>query len=91
MQKAPERDLEDAILRDIEQCLLEMGAGFTFVSRQKRLQIDDDDFYIDLPDFPQIDIETRKPHLGTWIKNQTGLVMLTAAQSPAFRTELCCR
>jgi predicted nuclease of restriction endonuclease-like (RecB) superfamily len=43
-----ERDLEDAILRDIERFLLEMGAGFTFVSRQKRLQIDDDDFYIDL-------------------------------------------
>ena len=43
-----ERDLEDAILRDIEKFLLEMGAGFTFVSRQKRLQIDDDDFYIDL-------------------------------------------
>ena len=37
----------DAILRDIEKFLLEMGAGFTFVSRQKRLQIDDD-FYIDL-------------------------------------------
>lgn len=43
-----ERGLEDAILRDIEKFLLEMGAGFTFVSRQKRLQIDDDDFYIDL-------------------------------------------
>jgi len=43
-----ENDLEDAILRDIEKFLLEMGAGFTFVSRQKRLQIDDDDFYIDL-------------------------------------------
>lgn len=43
-----ESDLEDAILRDIEKFLLEMGAGFTFVSRQKRLQIDDDDFYIDL-------------------------------------------
>ena len=43
-----ERDLEDAILREIERFLLEMGAGFTFVSRQKRLQIDDDDFYIDL-------------------------------------------
>ncbi|HRW65390.1 MAG TPA: PDDEXK nuclease domain-containing protein [Candidatus Competibacter sp.] len=28
--------------------LLELGAGFTFVARQKRLQIDDDDFYIDL-------------------------------------------
>lgn len=43
-----ERDLEDAILREIEQFLLELGAGFTFVARQKRVQIDDDDFYIDL-------------------------------------------
>ena len=43
-----EKDLEDAILREIEQFLLEMGAGFTFVARQKRLQIDNDDFYIDL-------------------------------------------
>ncbi|MDP2312856.1 MAG: PDDEXK nuclease domain-containing protein [Pseudomonadota bacterium] len=43
-----ERDLEDAILRDIEQFLLEMGAGFTFVARQKRIQVDEDDFYIDL-------------------------------------------
>jgi hypothetical protein len=43
-----EIDLEDAILRDIEQFLLELGAGFTFVARQKRLQIDNDDFYIDL-------------------------------------------
>jgi predicted nuclease of restriction endonuclease-like (RecB) superfamily len=43
-----ERDLEDAILREMEQFLLELGAGFTFVSRQKRLQIDDDDFYLDL-------------------------------------------
>ncbi|MBV8047321.1 MAG: DUF1016 family protein [Paludibacterium sp.] len=43
-----EKDLEDAILREIEQFLLELGAGFTFVARQKRIQIDDDDFYIDL-------------------------------------------
>lgn len=43
-----EKDLEDAILRDIEQFLLEMGAGFTFIARQKRVQIDEDDFYIDL-------------------------------------------
>jgi len=32
----------------MEQFLLEMGTGFTFVARQKRLQIDNDDFYIDL-------------------------------------------
>jgi predicted nuclease of restriction endonuclease-like (RecB) superfamily len=43
-----EKDLEDAILREMEQFLLELGAGFTFVARQKRLQIDNDDFYIDL-------------------------------------------
>jgi predicted nuclease of restriction endonuclease-like (RecB) superfamily len=43
-----ERDLEQSILREIELFLLEMGAGFTFVERQKRIQIDSDDFYIDL-------------------------------------------
>lgn len=43
-----EKDLEDAILRELENFLLELGAGFTFVARQKRIQIDHDDFYIDL-------------------------------------------
>lgn len=43
-----EKDLEDAILREIEQFLLELGAGFTFIARQKRIHIDNDDFYIDL-------------------------------------------
>ncbi|MDI9394127.1 MAG: PDDEXK nuclease domain-containing protein [Euryarchaeota archaeon] len=43
-----EKDLEDAILRELESFLLELGAGFAFVARQKRIQIDDDDFYIDL-------------------------------------------
>ncbi len=43
-----ERDLEDAILRELEGFLLELGAGFSFVARQKRIQLDGDDFYIDL-------------------------------------------
>lgn len=43
-----EKDLEDAILRELENFLLELGAGFSFVARQKRIQIDNDDFYIDL-------------------------------------------
>ena len=43
-----ERDLEDAILRDLESFLLEMGSGFSFVARQKRIQLDGEDFYIDL-------------------------------------------
>jgi len=43
-----ERDLEDAILRELEQFLLELGYGFAFMARQKRIQIDNDDYYIDL-------------------------------------------
>jgi len=43
-----EKDIEDAILREIETFLLEMGAGFTFVARQKRIQVDNDDHHIDL-------------------------------------------
>lgn len=43
-----ERDLESAILRDMERFLLELGAGFTFVARQKRISVGADDFYLDL-------------------------------------------
>lgn len=43
-----ERDLETAILRDMERFLLELGAGFTFVARQKRVSVGPDDFYLDL-------------------------------------------
>jgi predicted nuclease of restriction endonuclease-like (RecB) superfamily len=43
-----EKDLEAAILREIESFLLELGAGFAFVARQKRITLDGDDYYIDL-------------------------------------------
>lgn len=43
-----EKDLEDAILRELEQFILELGAGFSFIARQKRIQVDSDDYYIDL-------------------------------------------
>lgn len=43
-----ERDLETAILREIEKFLLELGTHFTFVARQKRIVIDGEDFYLDL-------------------------------------------
>lgn len=43
-----EKDLEDAILRELENFLLELGDGFTFQARQYRMQIDTDDFYLDL-------------------------------------------
>ena len=43
-----EKDLETAILREMEQFILELGAGFSFVARQKRIVIDGEDFYLDL-------------------------------------------
>jgi len=43
-----ERDLETAILRELERFLLELGAGFAFIARQKRIIIDGEDYYIDL-------------------------------------------
>ena len=43
-----ERDLETAILREIEGVLLELGTGFAFVARQKRMSIGKDDFHLDL-------------------------------------------
>ena len=43
-----EKDIEDAILRELENFLLELDNGFSFIARQKRLQIGEDDFYIDL-------------------------------------------
>lgn len=43
-----EGDLEAAIIREMESFLLELGVGFTFVARQKRIQIDDEDFHLDL-------------------------------------------
>ncbi|QSR84363.1 YhcG family protein [Methylacidimicrobium sp. B4] len=43
-----EKDLEAAILREMESFLLEMGSGFCFVERQKRISVGKDDFYLDL-------------------------------------------
>ena len=43
-----ERDLEAAILRDIERFLLELGTDFGFLARQKRMTIGGQDFYLDL-------------------------------------------
>jgi predicted nuclease of restriction endonuclease-like (RecB) superfamily len=43
-----EKDLEAAIPREIEAFILELGVGFTFVARQKRITIDTEDYSIDL-------------------------------------------
>ncbi|MBW2637154.1 MAG: YhcG family protein, partial [Deltaproteobacteria bacterium] len=43
-----EKDLEAAILREMEAFILELGVGFSFIARQKRITVDGDDFYLDL-------------------------------------------
>lgn len=43
-----EKDVEDAIIRELELFLLELGVGFSFVERQKRIIVDDEDFHLDL-------------------------------------------
>ncbi len=43
-----EKDLESGIITHLQEFLLELGNGFSFVARQKRIHLDGDDFFIDL-------------------------------------------
>jgi predicted nuclease of restriction endonuclease-like (RecB) superfamily len=43
-----EKDLESAIIEHLQEFLLELGNGFAFIARQKRIHLDGDDFFIDL-------------------------------------------
>ena len=43
-----EKDLEAAILQEIEKFILEFGTSFSFLARQKRITIDNEDYYLDL-------------------------------------------
>ncbi|GHT39574.1 DUF1016 domain-containing protein [Bacteroidia bacterium] len=62
-----EKDLESALISNLQAFLLELGNGFSFVARQKRLQIEDDEFFADLVFYNRllrcfviIDIKTHK-------------------------------
>ncbi|MBV4359976.1 PDDEXK nuclease domain-containing protein [Pinibacter aurantiacus] len=43
-----EKDLESAIITHLQEFLLEIGNGFAFIARQKRIHLEGDDFFIDL-------------------------------------------
>ena len=45
---AAERDLETALVNELQAFLLRLGDGFAFIGRQYHFQVDDDDFYTDL-------------------------------------------
>ena len=49
-----EKDLETAIITHLQDFLLEIGNGFSFVARQKRIHIDGDEFFIDLVFFNRL-------------------------------------
>lgn len=43
-----ENDIEKGLISNLEDFLLELGAGFCFMARQKRMRFEDEDFYVDL-------------------------------------------
>jgi hypothetical protein len=43
-----ESDLETAILRELERFIIELGSDFAFLARQKRITVDNTDYYLDL-------------------------------------------
>ena len=45
-----EKDLESAIIAELTQFIIEFGSDFAFLSRQKRITIDNKDYYIEYPD-----------------------------------------
>ncbi|MCU0434017.1 MAG: PDDEXK nuclease domain-containing protein [Bacteroidia bacterium] len=47
-QNHSESELEDALVGKMEQFILELGDGFAFIERQKRISIDGEDYYLDL-------------------------------------------
>ena len=75
-----EKDLESAILLEMEQFLLELGTGFSFVARQYRMVIGNEDFYLDLLFFHRklhrlIAIELKIGHFKAAYKGQMELYL----------------
>lgn len=47
-KKHDEKELEDALIEHVTRFLLELGAGFSYIGRQYKLEVGGDDYYIDL-------------------------------------------
>jgi len=71
-----EKDLEVALLRELEAFLIELGSGFAFVSRQKRMVIDGRDFTLDLLFY----------HRGLW--RLIALDLKIGAFEPGFKSQM---
>jgi predicted nuclease of restriction endonuclease-like (RecB) superfamily len=75
-----ENELENALLKELELFILEMGKGFAFVERQKRMIIDGEDFYLDLLFFHRklrrlVAVELKINHFKAGYKGQMELYL----------------
>ena len=75
-----EKSLEDCLLAHLEQFIIELGNGFSFVARQKRMIIDGEDFYLDLLFFHRrlhrlIAVELKKGRFKAEYKGQMELYL----------------
>ena len=98
-----EKDLESAIITHLQHFLLELGQGFTFVARQKRILLEDDEFFADLvfynrllKCFVVIELKTGKlthQDLGQlqMYVNYYDRVEKTAEENPTIGILLCCQ
>ena len=85
-----EKDLESAILQELESFLLELGTGFSFIARQKRMTVDGDDFYLGLLFFHrdpkrlvavELKLDKFRPTIsGRWLCICAGLINTNANQ-----------
>jgi len=75
-----ENELENALLKELELFILELGKGFAFVERQKRMIIDGEDFYLDLLFFHRklkrlVAVELKINHFRAGYKGQMELYL----------------
>jgi predicted nuclease of restriction endonuclease-like (RecB) superfamily len=75
-----ENELENALLKELELFILELGKGFAFVERQKRMIIDGEDFYLDLLFFHRklrrlVAVELKINHFKAGYKGQMELYL----------------
>ncbi len=88
-----ENDLEEAILREIEKFILELGTGFSFIARQKRISLDEDHYYLDLLFYNRklkrlVAIELKTGKFKAEHKGQMELYLRYLAKYESFSDEL---
>lgn len=71
-----EKDVEAAILSEMEAFILELGVGFAFLERQKRITVDGDDYYLDLLFFHR------------WLKRLVAIELKLGDFKPAYKGQM---